>query len=125
MEKMKDWSPPEKWLKITTIDAHTEGEPFRIITGGFPEVHGETILARRRYLKEKLDHLRKALMWEPRGHADMYGCILTPPVTPEADIGALFMHNEGYSSMCGHGIIGLATVALETGILPGSGPETG
>jgi trans-L-3-hydroxyproline dehydratase len=124
MEKMKHWSPPDNWLKITTIDAHTEGEPLRIITGGFPDVPGETILARRRYMKENLDHLRKALMWEPRGHADMYGCILTPPVTPEADIGVLFMHNEGYSSMCGHGIIGLATVALETGILPRHEPET-
>jgi trans-L-3-hydroxyproline dehydratase len=123
MEKMKHWSPPDNWLKITTIDAHTEGEPLRIITGGFPELPGEKILDRRRYVKENLDHLRKALMWEPRGHADMYGCILSPPVTPEADIGVLFMHNEGYSSMCGHGIIGLATVALETGILPRSGPE--
>lgn len=123
MEKMKHWSPPDNWLKITTIDVHTEGEPLRIITGGFPDVPGNTILARRRYIKEYLDHLRKALMWEPRGHADMYGCVLTPPVTPEADLGVLFMHNEGYSSMCGHGIIGLATVALETGILPGSEPE--
>ena len=98
MEKMKHWSPPDNWLKITTIDAHTEGEPFRIITGGFPDVPGDTILARRRYVKENLDHLRKALMWEPRGHADMYGCILSPPVTPDADIGVLFIHNEGY--MC-------------------------
>jgi len=123
MEKMKHWSPPDKWLKITTIDAHTEGEPLRVITGGFPDVPGDTILARRSYLKENLDHLRKALMWEPRGHADMYGCLLTPPVTPEADLGVLFMHNEGYSTMCGHGIIGLATVALETGILQRSEPD--
>lgn len=123
MEKMKHWSTPEKWLKITTIDVHTEGEPLRIITGGFPDVPGDTILARRAYLKENMDHLRKALMWEPRGHADMYGCTLTPPVTPEADLGVLFMHNEGYSSMCGHGIIGLATVALETGIIPRSETE--
>jgi proline racemase len=63
-------------------------------------------------------------MWEPRGHADMYGCIVTPPVTPEADIGILFMHNEGYSTMCGHGIIGIAKVALETGLLPLAEPET-
>jgi len=123
MEKMKHWSPPVNWLKITTIDAHTEGEPLRIITGGFSDVSGDTILARRSYLKENLDHLRQALMWEPRGHADMYGCILTPPVTQEADLGVLFMHNEGYSSMCGHGIIGLATVALETGIISRSEPE--
>ncbi len=66
---MKDWTPPDHWLKITTVDAHTEGEPFRVITDGLPELPGETILARRRYAKENLDHLRTALMWEPRGHA--------------------------------------------------------
>jgi len=121
---MKNWAPPADWLKITTIDVHTEGEPFRVITGGFPDLLGETILARRRYVKAHLDYLRTALMWEPRGHADMYGCIVTPPVSPEADIGVLFMHNEGYSTMCGHGIIGVATVALETGMLPMIAPET-
>ena len=71
-----------------------------------------------------LDHLRTALMWEPRGHADMYGCIVTPPVSPEADTGILFMHNEGYSTMCGHGIIGIARVALERGLLPMRTPES-
>ncbi|MEZ4768697.1 MAG: proline racemase family protein [Caldilineales bacterium] len=111
-------------MRITTVDAHTAGEPFRVITGGFPELAGDTILARRRYAREHLDHLRRALMWEPRGHADMYGCIVTPPVTPGADIGVLFMHNEGFSTMCGHGIIGIATVALETGLLPAVRPET-
>ncbi len=124
MERMLDWTPPEGWLRITSIDAHTAGEPFRVITSGLPEMQGDTILARRRYAKEHLDHLRTALMWEPRGHADMYGCIVTPPVTPEADIGILFMHNEGYSTMCGHGIIGIAKVALETGLLPMTEPET-
>src|SRR5881397_2191100 len=97
-----EWEPPPDWRKITTIDAHTEGEPFRVIIGGFPELPGETILQRRRYAKEHFDHLRTALMWEPRGHADMYGCIITPPVSPEADLGILFIHNEGYSTMCGH-----------------------
>ncbi|MGD8627224.1 MAG: proline racemase family protein [Anaerolineae bacterium] len=124
LEKMREWTPPEGWHKITTIDAHTAGEPFRVITGGYPELPGDTILARRRYAREHLDHLRTALMWEPRGHADMYGCIVTPPVTPEADIGILFMHNEGYSTMCGHGIIGITKVALETGLLPMVEPET-
>jgi proline racemase len=123
-ERMRGWTPPEGWLRITTIDAHTAGEPFRVITGGYPELPGDTILARRRYAKEHLDHLRTALMWEPRGHADMYGCIVTPPVSPEADIGVLFMHNEGYSPMCGHGIIGIAKIALETGLLPMTAPET-
>jgi len=124
MEKMLDWEPLESWLRITSIDAHTAGEPFRVITSGFPELQGDTILARRRYAKEHLDHLRTALMWEPRGHADMYGCIVTPPVTAGADIGILFMHNEGYSTMCGHGIIGITKVALETGLLPMTEPET-
>jgi trans-L-3-hydroxyproline dehydratase len=123
-ERMLDWEPPQGWLRITSVDAHTAGEPFRVITSGFPELHGDTILARRRYAKEHLDHLRTALMWEPRGHADMYGCIVTPPVTPGADIGILFMHNEGYSTMCGHGIIGITKVALETGLLPMTEPET-
>ena len=124
LDKMMDWQPPDHWLKITTIDCHTAGEPLRIITGGFPDLPGETILARRRYAREHLDYLRTALMWEPRGHADMYGCVVTPPVSPEADLGVLFMHNEGYSSMCGHGIIGLTKVVLETGLLPATAPET-
>jgi trans-L-3-hydroxyproline dehydratase len=116
--------PPSDWLKITAIDAHTGGEPFRVIVDGFPELQGDTILEKRRYAKENYDHLRTALMWEPRGHADMYGCILTPPVTPNADFGILFIHNEGFSTMCGHGIIGIATVVLETGMLPMTAPTT-
>jgi trans-L-3-hydroxyproline dehydratase len=120
----EQWKPPEHWIRITTIDAHTAGEPFRVITSGYPHLPGDTILARRRYAKENLDHLRTALMWEPRGHADMYGCILTPPVSPGADIGVLFMHNEGYSTMCGHGIIGIVKVALDAGLLPVTAPET-
>ncbi len=118
------WNPPAHWPRITTIEAHTEGEPFRVITSGFPELPGDTILERRRYAREHYDDLRTALMWEPRGHADMYGCILTPPVTPMADLGILFIHNEGYSTMCGHGIIGITTVALETGLLEMREPET-
>jgi proline racemase len=124
LTRTSNWNPPSDWRRITTIDAHTEGEPFRVITGGFPELPGETILARRRYAKTHYDDLRTALMWEPRGHADMYGCIVTPPVTPGADAGVLFIHNEGFSTMCGHGIIGFTTVALETGMFPMTEPET-
>jgi trans-L-3-hydroxyproline dehydratase len=124
LQAMKDWAPPEDWHKITTIDAHTAGEPFRVITGGYPDLPGDTILERRRYARDHLDHLRTALMWEPRGHADMYGCIVTPPVSEGADIGVLFLHNEGYSSMCGHGIIGIAKVAVETGLVEAVSPET-
>jgi proline racemase len=124
LDKMRTWEPPEDWLEITTVDAHTAGEPFRVITGGYPDLPGDTILERRRYAREHYDHLRTALMWEPRGHADMYGCIISPPVSPEADIGVLFMHNEGYSTMCGHGIVGIAKVVLETGLLRMTEPET-
>ena len=107
---------------MQTIDCHAAGEPLRIVTAGLPPLPGETILARRAYMAEHLDHVRRFLMWEPRGHADMYGCIVTPPVSPEAFCGVLFMHNEGYSTMCGHGIIGLVTVLIETGQLPVPGP---
>ncbi len=124
LSNSKNWNPPEDWIKITTIDAHTEGEPLRVIIDGYPELPGDTILARRRYAKEHFDHLRTALMWEPRGHADMYGCIITPPVTAGADFGVLFLHNEGYSTMCGHGIIAVTKVVLETGFLPKQSPET-
>jgi len=108
----------------STIDVHTAGEPLRIVTAGIPFIPGDTILAKRHWVKTHLDHVRTALMYEPRGHADMYGCYLTPPVTPEADMGVIFMHNEGYSSMCGHGIIALASVAVETGMVPAVVPET-
>jgi trans-L-3-hydroxyproline dehydratase len=119
-----DWQPPDDWLRITTIDAHTAGEPLRIITGGYPDLPGKTILDKRRYALEHYDHLRTALMWEPRGHADMYGCIITEPERPSSDLGVLFLHNEGYSTMCGHGIIGLAKVGLDTGLIdkPGDNP---
>jgi trans-L-3-hydroxyproline dehydratase len=106
---------------VRTIDAHTAGEPLRVITGGLPPLPGATILEKRRYFREHLDHLRTALMWEPRGHADMYGCVLTEPETPDGDLGVIFMHNEGYSTMCGHGIIGLAKVALDTGMVEKEG----
>ena len=110
--------------RITTIDVHVAGEPLRVITGGFPVPPGNTVLEKRRAAREQYDHLRTALMWEPRGHADMYGCLLLPPTTPEADLGVLFLHNEGFSTMCGHGVIGLVTVVLENGILPVKDEET-
>ncbi|MHB8597400.1 MAG: proline racemase family protein [Ktedonobacteraceae bacterium] len=111
-------------MVITTIDAHTGGEPLRIITGGMPELEGATILERRQFMHREYDFIRQALMWEPRGHYNMYGCIVTPPVTSEADVGVLFMHNEGYSTMCGHGTIALVTVLLETGAIAAKGQQT-
>ncbi len=121
---MQRWSPPDDWIRIRTIDAHTGGEPFRIIMGGLPPVPGNSILERRRYAKENLDHYRRALMLEPRGHPDMYGCIVTPPDRPDSDIGVLFLHNEGYSTMCGHGIIALSKVMVETGWVDAVYPVT-
>ncbi len=114
-----------RWSRtISTIDAHTAGEPLRIITSGIPSLHGATILERRRWMQEQHDDLRKILLWEPRGHADMYGAIVTPPVSAEADYGVLFLTNEGYSTMCGHGIIALTTALLETGAVEMIEPET-
>lgn len=102
---------------ITCIDAHTAGEPLRIVTSGFPKIFGKTILEKRDYVLKNLDHLRKMIMLEPRGHSGMYGCILVSPVTEDGDLGVLFTHNEGLSSMCGHGIIGVTKVAIETGMI--------
>jgi proline racemase len=87
-------------------------------------LEGDSILEKRRYVKEHFDRLRTMLMWEPRGHADMYGCIVTPPVSEDADFGVLFLHNEGFSTMCGHGIIGITKVAVETGLVQMKSPET-
>lgn len=118
-----NWNPPKSWHRITTIDAHTAGEPLRIITNGIPDLPGDTILEKRRSARETLDQIRTALMWEPRGHADMYGCIVTEPVTPDGTLGVLFLHNEGFSTMCGHGIIALAKVGLDTGLISLEGDD--
>ena len=118
-----DWKPPENWMEITTIEAHAAGEPLRVITGGLEKIPGETMLDKRRYAQENLDHLRTGLMWEPRGHADMYGAIITDPETPDSDFGVLFMHNDGFSTMCGHGIIALTKVILDTGMIEKEGDD--
>jgi proline racemase len=109
---------------IQTIDAHTGGEPLRILVTGMPPVAGKNILEKRSWLKENRDDLRKFLMNEPRGHADMYGAYLLPPTTPAADFGVIFIHNEGYSDMCGHGIIALGKVLVEMGYVERQSPVT-
>jgi trans-L-3-hydroxyproline dehydratase len=109
-----NWTPPANRISIRTVEAHAEGEPLRVVISGIGPVMGSTILERRRYARERLDNLRKALIFEPRGHAGMYGALVTSPTTAEGDLGVLFMHNEGWSTMCGHGIIALTTVAVET-----------
>ncbi|MFB6233009.1 MAG: proline racemase family protein [Haloarculaceae archaeon] len=110
-----DWEPPEHWPRIETVESHTGGEPLRVVVDGFPRIPGDSILAKRRYVREHHDDLRAALMLEPRGHADMYGAILTEPVTDDGDVGVLFTHNDGYSTMCGHGIVALGVVLPEIG----------
>jgi trans-L-3-hydroxyproline dehydratase len=102
---------------IRTIDGHTAGEPLRLIVDGFPRVEGQTMLERREWVRANCDHLRTALMLEPRGHADMYGALLTEPERADSDAGVLFMHNEGYSTMCGHGVIAVVTMAIERGLI--------
>jgi len=111
-------------LAVDTVDYHTGGEPFRIIVNGVPPLDGATILERRRFALRHLDHVRRFLVHEPRGHADMYGCHVGPPNDAGADLGVVFFHNEGYSTACGHGTIALVTWALESGVLPMTGPET-
>ena len=124
VKKLKNWNPPDGWIEFRTIDAHTEGEPLRIILSGYPELKGKTLLEKRTYAKNHHDELRKALIWEPRGHADMYGAIIVEPDTPDADFGVIFIHNEGYSTGCGHAVIALTKVFVETGLIPMNEPET-
>jgi len=103
---------------------HTGGEPVRIVTEGYPTIEGDTILDKRRSAAEHHDDLRRMLMHEPRGHADMYGVLPVTPDHPEADLAVLFMHNEGYSTMCGHATIALGRWAVDTGIVAPKEPIT-
>src|SRR5262245_54067094 len=97
---------------------HTGGEPLRVVVDGIPPIEGRTVLEKRRYFREHYDHIRTGLMWEPRGHADMYGAVVSPSV--DADLDVFFLHNEGYSTMCGHAIIALTKLAIEAGLVNGS-----
>lgn len=102
---------------VQAVDYHTAGEPFRIVSGGVGPIPGATILEKRRFCAEHLDHVRRLLVFEPRGHADMYGCFVTDPCAAGSDLGVVFFHNAGYSTACGHGTIALATWAVETGVV--------
>ena len=124
INKLKNWNPPDGWIEIQTIDSHTEGEPLRIILSGYPALKGKTLLEKRTNAHRLHDELRKALIWEPRGHRDMYGAIIVEPDTPDADFGVIFIHNEGYSTGCGHAVIALTKVFVETGLIPMNEPET-
>jgi proline racemase len=110
--------------RIRVVDMHTGGEPVRIVRSGYPPVPGATILDKRRHAREQLDHLRRLLLFEPRGHADMYGALLVEPSLPGADLAVLFMHNEGYSTMCGHATIALGRFAVDAGLVAVREPVT-
>ncbi|MCS7006688.1 MAG: proline racemase family protein [Gaiellaceae bacterium] len=103
--------------EIRAVDYHTGGEPFRIVTGGVEPLRGATVLEKRRDALERLDHVRRLLVYEPRGHADMYGCHVVEPNDLGADLGVVFFHNAGYSTACGHGTIALVTWALDEGVV--------
>ena len=104
-------------MRIATVDYHTGGEPFRIVSGGVDPPRGARILDKRRDALERLDHVRRLLVFEPRGHADMYGCFVVEPDDEGADLGVVFFHNAGYSTACGHGTIALVTWALDEGLV--------
>jgi len=99
------------------MDMHTGGEPLRILIDGYPKVPGKTILEKRNFFRDHHDHIRLGTMWEPRGHADMYGAVITEPCSANSDFGTFFLHNEGYSTMCGHAIIALTKFVLETKLI--------
>lgn len=106
------------------VDSHTEGMPTRVVTGGVGVIPGSTMAERRLHFIEHMDHVRTLLMYEPRGHAAMSGAILQPPTRPDADFGVLFIEVSGLLPMCGHGTIGVATVLVETGMVPVTEPVT-
>jgi len=109
---------------ITTVDYHTAGEPFRIVTAGAPDIPGSTVLERREAaIAGPADRLRALLCNEPRGHADMYGCFLVPPDDAGALLGTLFWHKDGFSTACGHGTIALGAYAIDAGLV--SAPDDG
>jgi proline racemase/trans-L-3-hydroxyproline dehydratase len=106
-------------LEVRTVDYHTAGEPFRIVTAGAPELPGATVRERREHARGSAgaEHVRRLLCHEPRGHADMYGCLLVPPDDGGARLGVLFWHKDGWSTACGHGTIALGTWAVESGLV--------
>jgi proline racemase len=109
---------------VFTIDAHTVGEVTRVVVGGLPPIRGSTMASKRLYMQEHLNADRQVLMHEPRGHRDMFGAVITDPVHAEADLGVIFMDTDGYLHMCGHGTIGVVTVAIESGLVKRTGEET-
>ncbi len=111
-------------LKVETVEMHTGGEAVRLVVAGYPAIPGATILAKRRHAREHLDNYRRLIMFEPRGHYDMYGVLPVEPDLPGADLAVLFIHNEGYSTMCGHAVIALGRWAVDSGRVTKKTPES-
>lgn len=109
---------------IYVVDSHTEGMSTRVVVGGFPHVLGESMLEKRSYIKNNLDDLVTSIIWEPRGHDMMFTAIITPSVSSEADFGVIYRGPYTWDTMCIHGTIGVATVAVETGIVKVKEPVT-
>ncbi|MCF8061851.1 MAG: proline racemase family protein [Deltaproteobacteria bacterium] len=109
---------------FATIDSHTAGEPTRLIVEGLGEVPGVDMAEKRRYFMENLDHVRRLLTREPRGHRDMIAAALTGPVSEGAELGLIYMDARRYPYLCGHATIGAVTTLLETGAIEPSGLET-
>lgn len=109
---------------FVAVDTHTVGEFTRVVLSGFPEMPGNTMIEKKKYLEEHCDEYRKALMFEPRGHHDMFGSIVTNPINSEADYGVIYMDTGGYLNMCGHGTIGTVTAIIESGLVEGKEPYT-
>jgi len=120
----KDFRIPGIESVITTIDTHTGGEPTRTVVGGAPSIPGKTMLEKMSYCRENLDWIRKALLYEPRGHSGMMGIILTEPTHPDADIGVIYLETYGYPPMCGHGTMGVCTALVESGLVKPEEPVT-
>lgn len=110
---------------VKTVEMHTGGEPLRIIVSGMATIVGNTLLDKIQYVRENMDHIRKLLMSEPRGHFDMYGVYLVEPDIQGAVTGCIFIHNEGYSTMCGHAVISLGRYLIDQGLVKQpTSPET-
>lgn len=109
---------------ISAVDSHTEGMPTRVVTGGVGPIPGVTMNDKRLHFIEHMDELRRFLMNEPRGHAAMSGAILQQPTRPDCDWGVVYIEVSGCLPMCGHGTIGVATVLVETGMVPVVEPVT-
>jgi 4-hydroxyproline epimerase len=103
--------------KFFCVDAHTCGNPVRLVAGGGPLLNGSSMMERRLHFLKDFDWIRKGLMFEPRGHDMMSGSILYPPTDPANDIGVLFIETSGCLPMCGHGTIGTITIAIEEGLV--------